>query len=106
METKFHLLPIGQHFEWEGKSYVKTTPLLASELPEGGQKFMPRAAMVQVAAASPAQQPPEPAALLESPRVRTAIEHYHRQALRLCDGSAGQQALEQAYRALLDELKL
>ncbi|HEY0721172.1 MAG TPA: hypothetical protein VGE50_07955 [Gammaproteobacteria bacterium] len=104
METKFHLLAIGQHFEWEGKRYVKTTPLLASE-PEGGQKFMPRAALVQVTGELPTQQPPGPAAMLDAARVRAAIERYHQQARQLCD-SSGQRKLEQAYQILLGALNL
>jgi len=50
VETKFHLLPVGQHFEWEGKRYVKTTSLIANQLPDGGQRFVPRSAMVKLPA--------------------------------------------------------
>lgn len=108
MESKFHLLPIGQHFEWEGKHYIKSSPLIASELPEGGQKFMPRAAMVQVASEPPATATAKPATTLEAACVRAAIERYHQRMVQLCDSGAGLRppALEQAYRELLGELKL
>lgn len=116
METKFHLLAVGQHFEWEGKSYVKTTPLIASQVPEGGQKFMPRAALVKTVGAEAAAAPDiETPAQLDSTAVRSAIARYHQRCLQISTASASQQGdviarlqgeLEQLYRELLVELKL
>lgn len=116
METKFHLLAVGQHFEWEGKSYVKTTPLIASQVPEGGQKFMPRAALVKTVGAEAASAPiAETPALLDSTAVRNAIARYHQRCIQVSTASARQQGdviaqlqgeLEQLYRELLVELKL
>jgi hypothetical protein len=108
METKFHLLAVGQHFEWEGKSYVKTTPLIASQVPDGGQKFMPRAALVTVAGAEAAPAPiTETPATLDSATVRSAIARCHQRCMQASAASAQQQGeLEQIYRDLLVELKL
>jgi hypothetical protein len=116
METKFHLLPIGHHFEWEGKRYVKTTPLIANQIPEGGQRFIPRSALVRLLGeATGAQESAEkPMVPLDSQTVRNALDSYHQRSLQLMDTSPGDAArlaevrlaLEQFYRELLAELKL
>lgn len=108
METKFHLLTVGQHFEWEGKRYVKTTPLLATQVPEGGQKFMPRAALVKVVGADavPASVSAAPAQL-DTIAVRTALERHHQRCMALSAANGQlQEELAQLYRELLTELKL
>lgn len=46
---KFHELPIGQQFEFEGEMYAKSAPLIASHAQSGKQKFMPRYAVVRLA---------------------------------------------------------
>lgn len=116
METKFHLLAVGQHFEWEGKNYVKTTPLIASQVPEGGQKFMPRAALVKTVGASAAAAPvTKTPAQLDSTAVRNAIARHHQRCIQMITASVQPQGdviaqlqseLEQNYRELLVELKL
>lgn len=116
METKFHLLAVGQHFEWEGKSYVKTTPLIASQIPEGGQKFMPRAALVRVVSPEGAPAPViETPTTLDGPAVRQAINRYHQRCVQISETHSQQKddvisqlhsELEQLYHALLTELKL
>lgn len=116
METKFHLVAVGQHFEWDGKRYVKSTPLLATQVPEGGQKFMPRAALVKVVGSEGAPAPTvEKPAMLDSTTVRGAIERYHQRCVKLCEACAQQPGddiaqlhseLAQNYRELLAELKL
>lgn len=116
METKFHILAVGQHFEWEGKSYVKSTPLIATQVPEGGQKFMPRAALVTVV---DTDTPPAPLnetpATLDSTVVRSAINRYHQRCMQISETCAHkegdiiahvQEELEQIYHDLLVELKL
>lgn len=39
---KFKLLSLGQKFEYEGGSYVKTSPLIASHIETGKNKMIPR----------------------------------------------------------------
>lgn len=46
---KFHEIPIGQQFEFEGEMYAKSAPLIASHAQSGKQKFMPRYAVVRLA---------------------------------------------------------
>lgn len=43
---KFQHLPIGARFEFEGKRFTKTSPLVASE-EGGGQRMIPRYAMLR-----------------------------------------------------------
>lgn len=116
MESKFHILSVGQHFEWEGKHYVKTTPLIATQVPDGGQKFMPRAAMVKVLGVEGTSQPIiETPAILDGETVRNAISHYHQRCMQISEACIPQEGniitqvqseLEQIYRDLLIELKL
>lgn len=115
METKFHLVTVGQHFEWDGKRYVKSTPLIATQVPEGGQKFMPRAALVKVIGSEGEPAPiTEKATTLDSTAVRSAIESYHQRCMKICEANAQpgeviaqlHTELEQIYRELLAELKL
>ena len=39
---KFKLLSIGQKFEYDGEVYVKTSPLIASNVETGHNKMIPR----------------------------------------------------------------
>ncbi len=43
---KFKLLSIGQKFEYKGESYVKTSPLIASNVETGHNKMIPRYAVL------------------------------------------------------------
>lgn len=43
---KFKLLSIGQKFEYEGETYIKTSPLIASNLKTSQNKMIPRYAML------------------------------------------------------------
>lgn len=43
---KFKLLSIGQKFEYEGESYVKTSPLIACNINTSHNKMIPRYAML------------------------------------------------------------
>lgn len=45
---KFHQLSVGQAFIFQGKAYVKASPVLAAEVDNGEQKFMRRADIVQL----------------------------------------------------------
>lgn len=43
---KFKLLSIGQKFEYEGDVYIKTSPLIASNVETSHNKMIPRYAML------------------------------------------------------------
>lgn len=45
---KFKLLSVGQKFEYEGETYVKTSPLIASNVETGHNKMIPAYAVLQL----------------------------------------------------------
>ena len=45
---KFKLLSIGQKFEYEGERYVKTSPLIASNIKTSQNKMIPRYATLKL----------------------------------------------------------
>ena len=45
---KFKLLSIGQKFEYEGETYVKTSPLIASNIKTSHNKMIPRYASLRL----------------------------------------------------------
>lgn len=45
---KFQQVSVGQRFEFEGRVYVKISPLLAQTESSGGQRLLPRSATVRL----------------------------------------------------------
>lgn len=45
---KFKLLSIGQKFEYEGDAYIKTSPLIASNIKTSHNKMIPRYATLKL----------------------------------------------------------
>lgn len=45
---KFKLLSIGQKFEYDGESYIKTSPLIANNLKTSANKMIPRYATLKL----------------------------------------------------------
>lgn len=45
---KFKLLSVGQKFEYEGEIYVKTSPLIASNIKTSHNKMIPRYASLKI----------------------------------------------------------
>jgi len=43
---KFSLLAVGQQFEYQGETYIKSTPLIAHQVDTGEQRLIPRSANV------------------------------------------------------------
>ncbi|MFP3873130.1 MAG: hypothetical protein ACLFQT_00845 [Thiohalophilus sp.] len=60
---KFSLLAVGQQFEYQGETYIKSTPLIAHQVDSGEQRLIPRSANVISAV-----MPPAPATD-DSPRI-------------------------------------
>ncbi len=58
---KIHQLPMGARFTYEGEEYVKTGPLLAAG--KGGQRLIPKYAVLAVADAVPPAPAMPPAAV-------------------------------------------
>lgn len=75
---KFLHLQIGQQFEFRGQHYTKVAPLIASNNREGGQKMIPRSALVTV-------QDSDGVAAETTPSVQhpalAVLERYHQAAI-------------------------
>jgi len=71
---KIHQLPLGARFEYDGAEYVKTGPLVASG--QGGQRLIPKYAVLRVLGEGAAASPPPPRAL-DRAAVLAAAERFH-----------------------------
>jgi len=92
---KFNQLPMGARFEYEGQVYVKTSPIAASG-ERGGQKLIPRYALLTPLEAT-AKPAPRPARTLNEAKVTAAFESFAAQCAQLIDQAAG----DTTQRALL-----
>ena len=43
---KFNLIAVGQQFEYQGETYIKSTPLIAHQVDTGEQRLFPLSAVV------------------------------------------------------------
>lgn len=79
---KFQHLKIGQQFHYQGESYLKTTPLIASHAETGVQKLIPRYAEIELLDTTDSTirqttlQAPDPH------QIRATLEQYHALCLR------------------------
>ena len=76
-------LPIGAHFEYQGKVFVKTGPITAAS-EAGGQQMIPRYADLRPLDPLP-EKPPASQRSLDEARVRTAFDEFYRTCLRITD---------------------
>ena len=83
---KFHDLPMGQQFTFQGEVYVKTGPLVASHGTSGAKKFMARSAVVQVAGEAVPAAPVKDERLVRADGVAAAFEDFYGDCLRLVEG--------------------
>lgn len=100
---KLQHLAIGARFEYDGVIYVKTGPLTATG-ETGGQKLIPRYAMLKPLDVAPAESKAPVRGRLEAVRVRAAFERFHDCCARLVP-EAGQQELAEARQVFLDSIK-
>ena len=84
---KFHQLPLGALFEYQGIRYAKTGPLLATDQTSGRQRCLPRAVRVTPLDDTP-ETPPDAAVAVDA---AAAAERFHHVALGLIDGLAEDQ---------------
>jgi len=97
---KFQLLPLGARFEFEGKVYVKTGPLTATT-EEGGQRMIPRSAVLKPLDA-PVVQAPKATRKLDEVTVTAAFEVFFADCVRLLHAAGADELQAQALRAELD----
>ncbi len=108
---KFHHLPIGASFEFQGKRYSKTGPMTASEDGTGKSKMMMRSAAVKTQ--DDGTEAPLPAATIELNREQAsiAVNDYHAECLQIINKSkqidpAATGKLEEAKKRIFRKLGL
>lgn len=80
---KFHLVPVGEKFEFEGEVYVKADKLIANNEKTGKNRLIPRSANVQPVNAQADATPK----VVEDHKTQTArvleeFDNYHQQCLQ------------------------
>lgn len=97
---KFSQLPIGARFEFEGKAYVKTGPIAASS-EEGGQRMIPRYAVLRSLDGSAPVALPKAVRSLGEGVVTAAFDAFYRDCGRLLEDTVeDDDSLEAARRRL------
>ena len=99
---KLQHLPIGARFEYEGKVFVKTGPLTAAS-EEGGQKIIPRYAVLKPLDVPQSEAPATPGRRLDPARVRKAFDVFYEAALKAAE-PAQVDGLAAARQRFLDSL--
>ncbi|WP_374243894.1 hypothetical protein [Zoogloea sp.] len=99
---KINLIPLGTRFEYEGEIYTKTGPMTAAT-EKGGQRMIPRYAVLKPVGEMPPAPPPAPGRQVDVAQIRTAFDAYHAVALRLADDFARPE-LEAARQGFLKAL--
>lgn len=112
---KFTLLPIGEAFEFQGETYIKTGPLTACNQATNSQRMIPRSALVKSTGGTPSPAAAEkPSRQIPEDLVLQAFEQYHKgcmEWLLLTEerdselASRIREAMELAHQRFLNELK-
>lgn len=84
---KFPQLPVGARFEYEGRVYVKTGPISAAS-EQGGQRMIPRHAVLRPVDGTPEPAPPKAARTLDEGVVLAAFEDFYATCAGLAGGAA------------------
>lgn len=104
---KFHQLPIGARFQYDGERYIKTTPMVAHNEKSKAQRFIVRSALVQPLNdhESP-PQPPKGKQTLQADNVEAAFNDYHRQTMMLLKGWRDQPLDEKSLEKIEQQLAI
>ena len=95
---KFHDLAIGQRFELEGATYVKTSPVLASSVNGGERKFLARYVVVHPFDGEEQRSATSMEKMLRAEAVLTSFNTYHarcRKALENLEGAIAADRLQE-----------
>jgi len=98
--VKFSQLPLGARFEYQGRVYVKTSPLAASG-EAGGQKLIPRYAELTPLDGAPTPVT-RPNRVLDETTVLAAFEAFAADCQRLLDRSSADVTQHRLLRAELE----
>jgi hypothetical protein len=74
---KFQQIKIGQKFEYQGNTYVKSSPLVASHTETGEQKLIPRYAAIVVTDTPLTSADKKPASNLNTEQVQIAFDKFY-----------------------------
>jgi len=96
---RFHQLPVGEHFTYQGKRYIKSNQLIAVRQDSGAQQFLPRSAAIEPLATMPETEPA--AAVSGSLPARLALEAHH-DFYRACLAAITSCGLDDATRTALE----
>ncbi|MES9955604.1 MAG: hypothetical protein ABW086_01030 [Sedimenticola sp.] len=105
---KFHQLPLGASFEFQGKRYTKSGPMTASS-ETGESKMMMRASAVKPLDGDSDAPPPPTSIELNRERASIVINDYHAECLQILNESghldpAANEKLDQAKQRVLKKL--
>lgn len=101
---RFQQLPMGARFEYEGKVYVKTGPIAAAS-EQGGQRMIPRHAVLKPLDGPVQEAKPKAGRKLEEERVLAAFEAFYAECAALVAEAEKAKALEEARQRFLTALK-
>lgn len=95
---KFHLLPVGEKFEYQGEIYIKADKLIANSEQTGKNRLIPRSANVKPVNSATDISP----RVIEEHQTQTAkvleeFDNYHQQCLQCLsdiDNLTGTEAIE------------
>lgn len=80
---KFHLVPVGEKFEYQGEVYIKADKLIANSEKTGQNRLIPRSANVQPVSEQTSSTPK----VVEEHQVQTTkvleqFDNYHQQCMQ------------------------
>lgn len=78
---KFKLLSIGQKFEYEGETYVKTSPLIASNIKTAHNKMIPRYATLTLLDNTGTQEQQTKTEPLDAQEILNAFNLFYEQCI-------------------------
>ncbi|MHB1332178.1 MAG: hypothetical protein ACYCY1_06240 [Sulfuriferula sp.] len=89
---KFQHLPIGTQFKFEGKTYTKTSPLVAAAEDGSGQRVIPRYAMLKSVGELAHAAVVATSRQIDADKMGAALVCYEADALRLLEAACGDDA--------------
>lgn len=103
---KFRLLTVGQQFEYQGETYIKSTPLIAHQVDTGEQRLIPFSATV-VTAGTPAAPARSDRSSIGVVELRQALSEFEQTLRESLEGDERLvRAFEQARRQLFQRLEI
>ena len=78
---KFKLLSIGQKFEYEGEVYVKTSPLIASNIKTSHNKMIPRYASLILLDESGSKEQQTKKETVDTQEILTAFNRFYEKCI-------------------------